>query len=635
MNRFLTVAAFFLSLQIFSQTTEERLKIASFSDKDANKALRTKLQADDALRKERVKNYLATNPTKEKVWTDGKGNKKEIIDILPSGEIIYASTENAGAAVTARANALYGGGSLGINIQGQNMIASVWDGGNVRDSHQQFQVGGVSKIENVDGFNYEAHATHVAGTICAIGVVDSDVRGIAFNSSVKSYDWDDDLTEILGAAETGTLVSNHSYGLGALSSQWFFGAYDNRASSLDGITYQNPYYLPVIAAGNSRNNTTAPASTQIAAKQGYDLIQGHANAKNVITVAATQQVTEYIDASSVQIANFSSWGPSDDGRIKPDIAMKGVNVKSTLASSDTALGFSSGTSMASPGITGVVLLLQQYYNQLYSFYMRSATVKGLILHTADETGGYDGPDYEYGWGLVNAANAAKAIRDKNLTSNRSVIEERSLSNNQTFTKTVSANGAVPLQVSISWTDPASLNYNTGATDPATVYLVNDLDVKVTSNATGQIYYPWRGRGMATPSAAPLRNGPNNVDNFERVDIENPSGQYTITVTHKGQLLNPQQYSLIITSGNLSTLGTSNVILDDMLTVYPNPAHNFIRIKNAVKGSKVSIIDGSGKIVLSQQLASSEIELGALPQGQYILVYVGKDGVQFSQKFLKY
>src|SRR5690606_3891970 len=142
--------------------------------------------------------------------------------------------------------------------------------------------------------------------------------------------------------------------------------YDSRARQIDNITFNNPYYLPVVSAGNDRGETTAPGSTQNAAKAGYDLIFGHGNAKNALTVAAVGQVLNYTGASSVPLSSFSSWGHSDDGRIKPEISMKGVYVRSTLDTNDTAYGFMSGTSMASPGVTGVITLLQQYHNHLYA-----------------------------------------------------------------------------------------------------------------------------------------------------------------------------------------------------------------------------------------------------------------------------
>src|SRR5690606_30643712 len=274
----------------------------------------------------------------------------EIVDVLPNGEIVYAKSYNLGAATTARATSLYSGGVLGLNIQGQNMIAGVWDAGSARYTHQEFMVNGNSKIWLQDGSISDEHATHVAGTIAAQGV-QSNARGLAFDSQIYSYKWDNDLAEMLSEASGGLLTSNHSYGIGSLGSIWFYGAYDSRARQMDNITFNNPYYLPVVSAGNDRNETTPPGSTQNSSKFGYDLIFGHGNAKNVLTVAAVGQVSNYTGPSSVIMSSFSSWGPSDDGRIKPEISMKGVGVRSTVDASDTSYGVMSGTSMASPGVT--------------------------------------------------------------------------------------------------------------------------------------------------------------------------------------------------------------------------------------------------------------------------------------------
>ncbi|MBW8361626.1 MAG: S8 family serine peptidase [Kaistella sp.] len=630
----LSVLLLMVPMFIFSQTKEEREKIASFSNKESNAILAKQLQEEESARKIRVNNYLQNNPDVKKVVRVGS-TKTEIIDVLPNGEIIYAKTYNEGAALTARANKLYSGGTLGLNIQGQNMIAGVWDGGSVLNSHQEFMVNNISKIDILDGAQTEEHATHVGGTIAAQGIVPS-VRGVAFNSSIRSYDWNGDLAEMLTQASSGLLVSNHSYGIGSLGSIWFYGAYDSRARQMDNITFNNPYYLPVISAGNDRGETSPPGSTQNAAKAGYDLIFGHANAKNVLTVAAVGQVTSYTSPASVVMSSFSSWGPTDDGRIKPEISMKGVSVRSTLDASDTATGFKSGTSMASPGVTGVVLLLQQYYNQLYSNYMKAATTKGLILHTADEAGEFIGPDYSFGWGLINAENAAKVIRDKNLVTNKSIIEELSLTNGSTYTKTILAAGTEPLKVSISWTDAAYPGQNNGTVDPTTKYLVNDLDVKIT-NASATVFYPWKLQGMAVYYDAASNNSTNDVDNFERVDINNPLGLYTITVTHKGSLVGGNQnFTLIATSSNLNTLSAGEIESSDkQLQLYPNPAQDFIYIKNnnSVEAN-ISILDVSGRVVIKQVVHDGKINIKGLVKGTYILVYRDKKGREVSLKFIK-
>ena len=130
---------------------------------------------------------------------------------------------------------------------------------------------------------------------------------------------------------------------------------------------------------------------------------GVTNSKNSLTVAAVLGVPNYTGPESVSTTSFSNYGPTDDGRIKPDIATKGQAVFSTESTGDSDYASKSGTSMAAPGITVVVLLLQEHNYNINSSYLKSASVKGLLAHTADECDtnffGADGPDYKYGWGL--------------------------------------------------------------------------------------------------------------------------------------------------------------------------------------------------------------------------------------------
>lgn len=621
-----------------SQTVEEKKKIASQSDQVANAALLQELKNDENNRRIRIANYLNQNPNVKRIIKDDDSGKIELKDILLNGGPIYNTTYNEGSAITSRATALYSGGSLGLNVQGQGMTVGVWDGGPVRDTHQEFIVDGFTKVSVLDFTSSTSnHGTHVAGTIAAKGVLPA-ARGVAFNSSINSYDWTNDLAEMLSEASTGLLMSNHSYGpnLTNNSQIWMLGAYNNDARQVDALCFNNPFYLPVFAAGNSRNDNTAPYSTQIASKFGYDLIAGDAIAKNVLTVAAVNAVPSYVNNESVVMSAFSSYGPSDDGRIKPEISTKGVNVRSTLSSSDTATGLMSGTSMASPGVTGVVALLQQYHNQLYSSFMKAATVKGLVLHTADEAGGFPGPDYEFGWGLINAESAAKIIRDKNLTSNRSIIQELNLSNGATYTQTISANGSRPLKISISWTDPAYPTSNNGTVDPSTKYLVNDLDIKVTSSE-GVVYYPWKLQGMANAFAPATNNSTNDVDNFERIDIPNPSGTYTITVTHKGSLTGGNQnFTLIANSQNLSTLSTNDAVLEGkQIQIYPNPVKDVLHIKNNnLVEAQIIILDASGRILIKETVKDAKINVQSLKTGNYMLLYKDKENREISLKFIK-
>ena len=358
------------------------------------------------------------------------------------------------------------------------------------------------------------------------------------------------------------------------------------------------------------------------------------NAKNFLTVGAVNQVLTYTGPSSVVMSSFSSWGPTDDGRIKPEIVTKGVSVRSTLSTSDTASGILQGTSMAAPGITGVALLLQQYYNSLYPGFMRAATLKGLIMHSADEAGNYVGPDYEYGWGLVNAERAATIIQASQTQA--SLISELELTNSQTFTRTVSSSGVNPLLVSISWTDPAAIANTTNAIDPTTSYLINDLDVRVTKGT--DVYFPWT-LDPAIPYNEPLRNSDNFRDNFEKVQIDNPNGIYTITVTHKGSLSGAtQKYSLIVSSANGVNLSATNFALNENnILLYPNPTNEILNYSfaSAVDLKSVSISDVSGKTIVSStsDLSLQQINVSSLSSGIYFVTF-NTDTNSITKKFIK-
>src|SRR5690606_10068021 len=136
---------------------------------------------------------------------------------------------------------------------------------------------------------------------------------------------------------------------------------------------------------------------------GFDKLNGRKTGKNVLVVANAQDANIDIngDLISVLINSGSSQGPTDDLRIKPDIAGNGTGLYSTLETGDSAYGSLTGTSMAAPNVTGSLLLLQQHFHNLNGVYMRSATLKGLALHTADDAGN-PGPDAVWGWGLLNS-----------------------------------------------------------------------------------------------------------------------------------------------------------------------------------------------------------------------------------------
>lgn len=550
------IALSLTALSVFSQTEKQKLQIAKSYDQVKIQKLKTTFES-----KTKTEKTAALAAAKRNNWPvyrqNSNGGYDELMALSKDGKPIYYALENVNAAKSTRANTLNSGGLLGLTLDGQNMYAGVWDGGPVRVSHQEF--GGRMAVS--DGITVltsnSFHATHVSGTIGATGV-SANAKGMAPLSTVKTFDWNNDLEEVLEEARNGLLLSNHSYGipLDSAPGNWYMGAYSGEALSWDQLSYAVPYYLMVASAGNDGNATNpAPMTT------GLDKLTGNKCAKNNLVVANCQDANINAatgDLISVGINSSSSEGPTDDRRIKPDITGNGSGLFSTTDGSDTAYGTLSGTSMASPNVTGTLLLVQQHYNNLNNHFMKAATLKGLACHTADDRGRV-GPDAVWGWGLLNAKKAAQTITNNGT---QAWISEETLHQGETFTFTATSDGTTPLLASICWTDVPG-NWVDGVLNSSTPALVNDLDIRITKDGT--TYYPWKLQSAANLVA--IRTEDNAVDNVERVNVDSPSGTYTITVTHKGTLQDgPQNFAFIVTGlsssfGLLATSQEQTVCLD--------------------------------------------------------------------------
>ena len=132
-----------------------------------------------------------------------------------------------------------------------------------------------------------------------------------------------------------------------------------------------------------------------------------------------------------------------------------------------------------PNVSGSLLLLQEYYSQLHGgTFMRSATLKGLAIHTADEAGSFPGPDYQFGWGLPNMQKAAAVITDDN-TNHNQIIQQNVLNNGGTLSLPVIASGNGTISATIAWTDPkGDVEPIATALNNHTKKLVNDLDIVI-------------------------------------------------------------------------------------------------------------------------------------------------------------
>lgn len=500
----------------------------------------------------------------------------ELMFVRPDGMPAFFQLHNLNAAKTVRTWDVWpvgvGGGAYSAN--GATTAAgelAVWDGGAVRTTHQEF-TGRVTQMDAA-GASIQ-HATHVAGTLIAAGV-SASARGMSYAAPLHAYEWTFDTAEMATAAANGLQVSNHSYGFASgweQSGSWYwfgdisvsatedfgFGFYDDSAREYDEVAYNAPNYLICVSAGNDRNdggpapggshyhwnggwvlsNDTHGADGQ---SGGYDTVSWTGNAKNILTVGAVNDIAAgYSVPADVVQAPFSSWGPTDDGRIKPDIVANGASLTSCNNTADNTYASLSGTSMSSPSAAGSVNLIAQEYEIVTGISPLSSTVKAIVINAADEAGLNDGPDFQNGWGLLNTKRSLDIVHG---VGGNAGVREANLAAGQTDEYYFAVTIPDDIRVTLVWTDSPG-TVGAAAVDNNTPKLVNDLDVVMIDPIGGATYQPWVMNPALPGNAA--STGSNHVDNVEQIDVAAPPlGVYQVTVSHTGALTGgSQNYSLV-------------------------------------------------------------------------------------------
>ncbi|MEZ4911857.1 MAG: S8 family serine peptidase [Saprospiraceae bacterium] len=524
----------------------------------------------------------ALKVAKEKEWTI-----KNLFGIDKYGNPIYIDHTNTTAASITNTDDVNNGGSSGLSLDGNGFNVGLWEAGPDVPlvTHFNLVTAGTQRVIVQDGTSSVAdHATHVAGTLIGDGSSNSSAKGMASQAQILAYGADNDVDEMATAASAGLLISNHSYGTASgwrcdngppcSNFTWFgggatfnnigesrnFGQYNETARDWDEIAFNAPFYSIFKSAGNDngdvpsngdqvRNSGTSSYVTYNATihpnadgshNNGYDIIPTFGTAKNIITVGAVQD-------DGVSIANFSGTGPTDDGRIKPDIVGNGLTVLSSTSGSNTEHQSNNGTSMATPNIAGSALLLQEHYEDLFGTgsFMLSATLKGLIIHTATDLGN-PGPDYQFGWGLMNTLAAVNLLTDASNNNGATIVENTYNGSTQNIGLRFNY-GASP-KITLCYTDPAGVAQTT--LDNTTPNLVNDLDIRVGSTM------PF----VLNPNnpAANATTGDNDLDNVEQLGFIQVQPIHILTIEHEGTIANgTQDYSLILSG--LNYIGTCNVV----------------------------------------------------------------------------
>ncbi|MDF1545556.1 MAG: S8 family serine peptidase [bacterium] len=431
------------------------------------------------------------------------------------------------------------------SLTGTGVMVAEWDGGLADNAHGDL----VGRVFHGDNTALGTHATHVAGTVMGSGAGSSGTyRGMASNASLVSYLWWGSVSEMnneyLNAIDDwGADLATNSWGYGVgdpateSNCQAVLGNYFTENTAIDNIV-RGGLASPVSifwSAGNQRGSSSSYCGS---IGWTYGTIGALSTAKNIVTVGA-------INSNNSTMTSFSSWGPTDDGRIKPDVVGPGCQSSGDggVTSTKPGTGYTvmCGTSMSTPAIAGVAALLyQQYTNTFFVGAPIPSTVKAILINTADDLG-TAGPDYQYGHGRVDAVEAAEKM---------SMGEPSYFTNNissgvvHTYDLTVPG-GASKLKATLVWDD-------VGGTASASVTLINDLDLVLIDPFTNT-EYPWV-MNPTIPSVSASK-GEDHLNNVETVEIDNPTpGLWKARVTGFNVPQGPQTYSLVFTPDSIYTPG---------------------------------------------------------------------------------
>jgi hypothetical protein len=402
------------------------------------------------------------------------------------------SKASLGATVASAPPAFGGYGLLGANVV-------IGHGDNCSGVYH------VDQQDRVVNHNYGGKTNHgvlVNGLMGGQGIMDPAGMGIARKSSFVSFFFDEViLMKRAIYSSYNVSLTNNSYRADRKDLCAYTGVYDALSVNLDKLAQSNPAQLDVFAASNDGNAVCNPYPSGY-----YTISGGFQTAKNILAVGSVNR--------ELILANSSSRGPLKDGRLKPEVVAPGQSIYCPIP--DNAYIFESGTSLASPQAVGILALLTERYRQIRPGTPPGALLKALAINGATDMG-RPGPDYWYGFGLLNARRSLAMIDSYRVI--EEVIEDPTRSFN--FSIPV-PEGAAQLKVLLYYHDSA-------ASPAAARQLVNDLDLRVLDPAS-VTHYPLVLDPAPDKVANLAKEGVDRLNNVEQVVINNPaSGNYLLHV----------------------------------------------------------------------------------------------------------
>jgi subtilisin family serine protease len=432
------------------------------------------------------------------------------------------------------------------NLTGSGVSVMVWDTGLVFDQHTDFAgLVGIGFGE-VPPPPYGAHATHVAGLITGTGAASAgQFRGIAPDTLIGSYkatfesgfiqgslyldpgDMENDYLEAIQFFLAN--IANNSITTDLAANNFpcaWEGDYSAVAAFIDDIQRGRLHpvgeHMTIVwSAGNERGNGACGTS--------FGTIPPPAGAKNVITVGAVNTNDDSLTAGT-------SFGPTDDGRIKPDLVGPGSQVggdggiNSVSSTNPNGYAVMSGSSMATAAVSGVLSLMTKDYRDANpGVNPPPALLKAALIQTAADID-QPGPDFKSGWGSVRAVPAIDLVRSGQFLE-ASVIQDGVY----LFEIDIAPSDSM-LKVTVVWDDaPGSPN--------AAGTIVNDLDVRAIA-PDASVHHSWL-LDPENPANAATRTGGDRVNNVEQVVVDSPmAGTWVIEVRGHNVPLGSQSFHAV-------------------------------------------------------------------------------------------
>ncbi len=439
-----------------------------------------------------------------------------------------------------------------FGLTGQGVTVSVHDTGHVFAHADVVARLALGDVDAGQPLHVQLHATMTAGTIGGDGQLDGGVPGVATRARLVSYDFTstpcclaNQQQDVAHAAASNVAVATNAWGYAdcALAP---YGAYTAEAAGYDQLALGSPPdagglppLLMVFSAGNERKGVAGDPTRQGCLTQtlppfaNYGTVNQPKAAKNVLVVGA-------VDGATRAMSAFSGWGPSGDGRLKPDLVAPGLHAGAVLDggvadvtncfgtptgaanqqcyratnTSNTSFGgyaWFSATSAAAAVVSGAVALLTQQWRQVQvpasSENPPPHLMRAVLVHTAqdldDATTWFNpGPDHASGYGLLDVTAAATLLRAGPVV--RDCVGQGDVR------RYAVPNAAVvgALKATLAWDDLPGTPLAAGPN------LVNDLDLRVFA-PDGARAFPWTLNANA-PREPAQQTAEDHLNNLEQV-----------------------------------------------------------------------------------------------------------------------